>query len=472
MSARTMWKPSTWRGDRRRRRLSAVTLGVIFVLAVLALFLTLFNKDRIGTFLRGGETITVHFAADYKLRKFISVVKTAYVPVGKVSDVERAADGSALVTLKVDANAVDTLGSAPTATVRATTLLGGIYFVDLQPGGDPGRFAGTEIPIERAHGPVELGQVVQALQPDSLKGLQDSVGNLDDTLGDDGSAALRRLTRTAPAALGPAATVLNAAMGSNPGDLTNVVTGLEKTAKVLTQNTGQLDAIANDMATTSTVLGDRSQDIGTAIDALPATLDSTRIGLARLSGTLNTLRDTASDIRPVATQLTSTLDTLNPVLAHAVPLVRDTRVLLTDARPLVEQLVPASSTATTALANVRGPVLDRLNGPINTLLQTPYKGTGPYDSTSSDRPLYWDAVYSLVDLGRASAYEDQNGGTIGFQPGLGSGTASGLPLSLDQMVKRLSGSTFTDPPKSPVPPFNDVTSQPPGTGPLGLVGGN
>jgi phospholipid/cholesterol/gamma-HCH transport system substrate-binding protein len=471
MTIPAMLRPTGRRG-RRGKGLSPVTLGILFLVIVLALFLGLFNKDRIGTYLRGGETITVHFAGDYKLREFISDVKVAYVPVGKISGVERADDGSAVVTMRVDDEAIDTLGSAPTATVRATTLLGGIYFVDLQPGGDPGRFTGDEIPLERSAGPVELDRVVQALQPDALQGLRSTVGNLDGALDDRGSAALRRLTASAPAALGPAAGVLDAAQGAHPGDLTAVVDGLENTARVLTENDGRLESIVDDLSTTGTVLGNRSADVGAAVDALPATLASTRAGLERLDGTLTTLRDTASDIRPVATRLDSTLGTLDPVLQKAVPFVHDTRNLLTDARPLVGDLVPAASTATGALNDLRGPVLDRLDGPITDWLHTPYQGTGPYDSSHSDRPLYWDVVYTFVNLGRAAGYEDENGGTVGFQPGLGSGSTSGLPISTDQMVKRLSGGTYTEEPVTTLPPFNDVTEQPPGTGPLGLVGGN
>src|SRR4051794_36948711 len=114
---------------RTRRRLSPVAIGTIFVAVVLALFLILFSKDKIATLIRGGETISVHFPGDFKLRADISEVKTAYVPVGVVKSVDREDDGTAMVQVKVDDDVVDTLGSAPTATVRATTLLGGIYFV-------------------------------------------------------------------------------------------------------------------------------------------------------------------------------------------------------------------------------------------------------------------------------------------------------------------------------------------------------
>jgi phospholipid/cholesterol/gamma-HCH transport system substrate-binding protein len=454
---------------RTRRRLSPVAIGTIFVAVVLALFLILFSKDKIATLIRGGETISVHFPGDFKLRADISEVKTAYVPVGVVKSVDREDDGTAMVQVKVDDDVVDTLGSAPTATVRATTLLGGIYFVDLQPGGDPGRFEGEEIPIERAKGPTELGDVVQALQPDARAGLQHTVGNLDGALDEQGTAALRRLTASAPAAMEPAARVLDAATGTSPADLTRVVDGLENTARVLNKNDGELAGIVTDLASATTVLGNRAADVATTLDGLPDTLRTGRAGLDRLDGTLDTLKDTASDLRPVARQLDDTLGELDPVLNKALPLVHDTRNLLVDARPLVEQLVPDASGATDVLTDLRGPVLDRVTGPINDLLQNPYTGSGPYDATKSERPLYWDVVYSLVNLGRASAYEDENGGTLGFQPGVGGGSVAGLPVSPDQVMQTLLGGTYKNPP--PVDTLPPVDRAPAGTG-TGLLGGN
>jgi len=190
-------------------------IGVVILAVTLLVSVGLFNKDRISSLLMGGETIEVHFDRAYKLRADVSEVKVAFVVVGKVTGVE--ADGDdAVVRLKVQDDVLDSLGSEPTATIRPTTLLGGSYFVDLQPGGDPGEFTAGSIPVERTTVPVELDKVARAVQPEARKGVQGTVRRLDAALDEEGERALRDLVATAPDTLDPAADVLDAAQSPVP----------------------------------------------------------------------------------------------------------------------------------------------------------------------------------------------------------------------------------------------------------------
>ena len=61
--------------------------------------------------------------------------------------------------MEVDKDIPAKLGTAPTATIRPTTLLGGNYFVDLKPGGDPGEFHDV-IPVAHTTLPVELDKLL------------------------------------------------------------------------------------------------------------------------------------------------------------------------------------------------------------------------------------------------------------------------------------------------------------------------
>ena len=76
-------------------------IGVVLIVVVLLAFGLLFSKNKIQTWLMSGSTIQANFAQDYKLRPDISVVKVAYVPVGRVTGVTRNADGTASVSMKV-----------------------------------------------------------------------------------------------------------------------------------------------------------------------------------------------------------------------------------------------------------------------------------------------------------------------------------------------------------------------------------
>jgi phospholipid/cholesterol/gamma-HCH transport system substrate-binding protein len=412
-------------------------LGLLFLVVVLLGGTALFNKDRILTTLRPGETFQINFAADNRLVPYLSQVKVSFVPIGVVRGVDSAPDGSATVSVKVDDGIRAKLGTEPSAVIRPTTLLGGNYFIDLVPGGPPGEFTG-DIPRKRTSLPVELDKVAAALQPSALKGLTDSVGNVDTTLKDGGQAALDKLVADAPGALDPAAGVLAAATGDDDADLTKLVSGLESASRTLTDKQGQLNDVVSGLHTTTSVLSRRADDLASAVRQMPSTLDSTDAGLVRLKVTLDKLKNTADPARPVATALATALDHADPVLAKAEPVVKQLNGLLVNARPLVEDLVPASQQATALLNDVRGPVLDRIDGPVKTFLQTPYNGSGSFASSTSDKPMYEDLGYMFATLDRASSMSDRNGPAISFHPGIGVGSLGGLPISLEQMFTQLS----------------------------------
>lgn len=426
--------------NRRRRpksKGSLFKLGAMFVVVALVAGLALFNKDRILTMLRPGTELSINFARDYRLQPFTTEVKVAGIPIGKVVDVREAPDGSADVTVKVDDDVPAKLRTAPSAVIRAATVLGGRYYVDLVPGGEKGTPAG-EIPKDRTRVPVELDKVVDALPPNTLNSLQKTAGSLDATLDDEGRGAIDQLLADAPGTLDPAGDVLHAAQGTRPRqDLTDVVSGLESASSALTKEPGQLDSIVQNLGKVSTVLGDRASDLSHTVSGLPEALDSTNAGLSRLDGTLAKIKDVAGPARPVARELDTALQHADPVLAKARPLVNDLKNLLTDARPVVRDLVPTAQGLTTVLDDVRGPVLDRVNGPIKSTILSPYRGTGPYAGTSGDRPLYQELGYMLSNVDRASSMTDGNGASIAFEPGIGPGSIGGLPISLEQLYSNL-----------------------------------
>ena len=397
------------------RTLSAWKLGIGFLAGVLIVGWAVFNKAQITTWLTPGETIKVNFASDYRLRPYFSQVKIAYVPVGMVTGVSQADDGSAIVDVKLYGDSRDRLGSDPSAVIRPTTLLGGNYFLDLEPGGDRGRFNADLIPKERAQLPVELDKIAKALQPDALAGMKGTVTKFDETLAGGGTAALQRLAADAPGALRPTGQVLDALRGTDPNhDLTNVVNGFEATARELAEPKGRLDSILVDLASTSAVFGNRSQEFSTTIDELPDALHSANKGLKRLNTTLDVLKDTADDIRPSARELDKTLKRLDPVLRRARPVVHDLRDVLDDTRPLLEELVDNCDDLRDVLRDAR-PTLDRVNGPISDLILGTYHGSGPYAQTFTDKPVFQELGYAVADLDRATM-QDKNGSGIAFQP--------------------------------------------------------
>ncbi|MPY78509.1 MAG: MCE family protein [Actinophytocola sp.] len=422
----------------RSGRVSVLRLGVAFIVVALLAGVALFQKNKILTTLEPGETITVEFTAAHQLREYVSDAKIAGVPIGVVTSVARTESGVTEVKAKVDEDDLGKLGSAPSAKIRPTTMLGGNYYLDLKPGGQDGSFDGR-IPVDRTSLPVELGDVASAIQPDARKGIRSSIRDLDDTLASGGSKQLKELARRAPGTLGPAAGVFDAMRGTQPRtDLPRLVRGLEATSRTLAAQRGQLDAIVGNLATTSDILDRRASDMATATAGMPETLRAAKSGLRKLDGTLTKLGDTAGPARPSVRELGRTLDRLDPVLAEARPVVNDMREVLAQARPLVDDLTPASRKLKTSFDNLDGPVLDRVNGPIMETFTTPWHGTGRYAGSGSDRPMYQVLAHLAATADRATTV-DKNGSTINFHAGYGPGSVAGLPISLEQMFRHLAG---------------------------------
>lgn len=414
------------------RRLSALALGRIFVTVAAVAAVMLFQKAELAALLRPGETIEISFAEAHRLRPAVSDVKIAGIEVGVVRSVERADDGSTTVSVKVDEEALDTMGSEPSARIRPTTLLGGNYYVEIVPGGSRETFTGA-IPVSRTSLPVELDGITAALAEDSREGARTAVRSLDRTLGRGGSDALRDLVGSAPGTLQPLSRVLHALQGTEPGsDLARLVAGLEATSRVLSSEESRLGPMIEDLAATSRILDRRRGELARTTATMPGTLDEADRMLGRLDTALTTLEDTSDTIRPSVSELGRVLERTDPVLAAARPVVRDLRAVLTDARPVVDDLVPTSRDLDASVTHVRGPVLERVNGPILSRLLSGWHGSGEYAGGGADRPLYKETAYMFSNLAAANM-TDQHGSMISFLPGVGPGSLSGLPFSLEQI---------------------------------------
>jgi phospholipid/cholesterol/gamma-HCH transport system substrate-binding protein len=392
-------------------------LGLGFLIVVTLVGIAVFQKAQLTTLLTPGESIKVHFASDYRLRPFHSQAKIAFVPVGMVTSVDEQDDRTAVVTVKLYGDNKGRLGDNPSATIRPTTLLGGNYFLDIQPGGDLNKqFTRDEIPQTNTHLPEELDKIINAFQPNALAGQRGAITKLDESLKGGSAAALQRFLASAPGSLKPAGTVLDAVRGENPAtDLTDVVSGLESTSQQLSEPNGRIQSILVNLNKTSTAFGNQSAAFSSTLDKLPDALRSANRGFNRLNTTLDVLDDTADDIRPMARQISHTLKHIDPILDRARPVVDDLRDVLHDARPVLHRLVPNADDLDDVLDDFRGPVLHRLNGPIEELLMNPYKGTGPYQQTSTDKDVYKEVVYAAANLDRATNF-NKNGSSLAFQP--------------------------------------------------------
>ncbi len=400
-----------WIGRRSRTQ-----LGVMWLVATLVFGVTLMNKQQILLALRRGDLITAEFTSQYKLRGIVSKVEVAGVRVGTVTGVERLETGGAAVKMKLDRGTLDVLGSRPEAAIRPATFLGGpglSVYVELTPGGDPGRFRSGRIGKDQTHLPVEFDRVFEVMVEEARAGLQATVKGLDRALAADGREALGATLTDAPPALGPAAGVLDALGGTEPGDLGRLVVDLSRTAAALTETDGELEAVVEDLGTFADTLGDLAPELERSIVDMPATLSAARQGLAALDGTLARLERTAPGARPSVQRLTEVLRKLPPVLGRARPLVADLRPLAADLRPALDDLAPTAAFLGQLLSDLDDPVLGRLRDSIVPAVLA----RNQMDLPPRETRLYEELGYFVAGFDGGTSYLDPEGAQLNFNIG-------------------------------------------------------
>lgn len=422
----------------RFERFSSPKVGLVMLVLLLLLGAALFRKTQLETAFSPGDDLTVTFARDYQLRSYVTKVKIAGVRVGLVTAVDSVPGGTTTATLHLDKGVIGHLGQEPSAAIRPTTLLGGNYYVELMPGGDPG--SASAIPAQRTTVPVELDRVLETLQPRARLGIQRTIKNLDATFGRRGSASVRDLVGNAPTTLRPLGTALGALRGEDPSDLSGLVTNLENTARTLAAENAQVDSSVRGLASVSGALADSSPALASTVHDLPGTLTTTRRGLGALSTSLDQLKDVSGAELPTARQLSSTLTALEPALTHLKPVVHDLRPALADLRPTIRSLVPSAVDGTTVVDGIKGRTIQRVNGPILHSLNTDWHGSdsGPYAKGGDDTVMYKEIAYLIAGMDNAGKMTDHNGSTIHFQPGFGVGSLTGTPISFEQLIMRLA----------------------------------
>src|SRR5689334_6378206 len=147
-----------------RRRAGAIALLVLAVLVYFA-----FSKDIPFTH---GYRVNAYFANAANIKPK-APVRIAGVNVGKVKSVERQ-PGSSNTKLVLDLKKTALpIHTDATAKVRFRIFLEGNGFVDLKPGSPsaPEIKSGGTIPVAQTGGPVQLDQLLAAVNSDARKGL-------------------------------------------------------------------------------------------------------------------------------------------------------------------------------------------------------------------------------------------------------------------------------------------------------------
>jgi phospholipid/cholesterol/gamma-HCH transport system substrate-binding protein len=450
---------------------NAVTVGLL-ALAALAL-VTYFGFAKDVPFTHGFRVKAVFESAN-SIRAN-SPVRIAGVNVGKVVAIDRqpGAD-AAVVTMEVADRALP-LHKDATAKIRPRIFLEGNFFVDLQPGtpAAPTIDDGDTLPVSQTAAPVQLDEVLTALQRDTREDLQRTVKALATALtfkpsraadrdaapsarGESAAESLNDSIRYGARALRGTAIVADALQGSDARDLSRLLAGLNRTTEGLSRNEEQLKDLVTNLNATMAATATEATALRASIRRLGPTLRTTNRALASLNGAFPNTRAFAREILPGVRETA-------PSIEAGFPWIAQTRALLGPAelQGLVRELSPATSDLARSI-DASVDLLPQLDLVAKCLTRVVLP-TG--DARISDGPLstgvenYKEFWYTMVGLAGEGQNFDGNGPYVRFQPGGGDQTVSLGTTPLNRQFGNAIAAPLGTRPRFPGrrPPYNPTT---------------
>ena len=375
-----------------------------------------------------------------------SPVRIAGVNVGEVKSVDRQPDTTtSVITMNIEDKGLPIYKDAE-MKVRPRIFLEGNFFVDIQPG-TPGAEKvpdGGTIPITQTASPVQLDQVLTALQSDTRKQLQVLVQGYGSALngkplpGEDadqvqavkgltGGEALNKSLDYSAQALRGVAIVNDALLGEDIHDLSRLIAGQQKVSAALSSNDRNLKDLVTNFNGTTAAFAAESGNLSTTIRLLPGVLQAADPALADLNAAFPPTRAFAREILPGVRQSAATIDASFPWIAQTRALVSPAELqgLVADLRPATASLSAATDEALVLL-----PQVDLANRcVIRNILPT---GDKPVDdgALSTGLPNYKEFWQTMTSLSGEGQSFDGNGSMTRFQTGGSNQTVSTGPTTI------------------------------------------
>jgi phospholipid/cholesterol/gamma-HCH transport system substrate-binding protein len=416
-----------------------------------------------------GFRLKAEFASAINIRPK-SPVRIAGVAVGKVSSIKR--DGKAgLVTMEIESRGLPIHEDA-TLKIRPRIFLEGNWFIELQPGSPaaPTVSSGHTIPIAQTSDPVQLDQVLDALNTDTRANLQKFLINYGEALthkpsaaedaeqeaelyGLNAAQALNQTYHRAPSALRGGAIVNQALTGTEPGDLSKLVAGVGKVTAALNVHEQQLGELIGNFNTFFSAFAAQSSSLTATVAELPSSLTKIDHGLSSLDAAFAPTRTFAKDILP---GVKSTPATVKAVL----PWIEQVKASLSPGElGGVAKGLAASVPSLVGLVNSQKPVFHQteLFNKCLTNVIFPAGNTKLQDGSSTsgveDYKEFW---YSLVGLAGVGQNFNGNGTYAKFLVGNSGDTLLSEPTSI--LGTKLKGQQLLT--RSPLTPLGTRPAYP------------
>jgi phospholipid/cholesterol/gamma-HCH transport system substrate-binding protein len=404
----------------RRRAITPFAAGLIALAVILVG--TYFGFAKHVPFTHGFRVRAVFQSAN-SIRAG-SPVRIAGVNVGKVTGVERFGDTDmSVVEMELERKGLPIRRDA-TAQIRPRIFLEGNFFVDLRPGtpSAPKLQDGDTLPVTQTSAPVQLDQVLTALQASTREDLQALLEGYGQGLdarprtGLTGAQALNRSLRAWPSALRGTAIVNQALLGERPHDLSRLVAAQARIARALDSREEQLKDLVSNLNTTLGATAAESASLQAALRLLPPTLQTADRTFAALNAAFPPTRAFAREILPGLRETPATIDA-------AFPWIAQTRALLGPAelQGAARQLRATTPDLTRLVARAETllPQLDLIDRCLyGVVLPTGdiKLDDGPLSTGKENYKEFWYALTGIAGEGQSF---DGNGPYVRFQTGGG-----------------------------------------------------
>jgi virulence factor Mce-like protein len=384
-------------------RRSNVTIGLIALAVITVGVLLAWTKELP---FQSHYEIKAAFESSNNIRAG-SPVRIAGVEVGKVTSVEPAGREGAVLTMRIDDNGRPVRSDA-TAKIRPRIFLEGNFFVDLTAGtpSAPELDDGATLPVQQTATPVQLDEVLTALQSDTREDLKILLREYGTALEGDGARGFNRSLPYWEPAYRDSAIVGEAMLGETGHDLSGYIEGAGATAAALDRNRARLKGLVTDFHTTARAFAVQEANLRTAVGELPNTLNASMPALQALNESFPPLRALASELRSGVQSSEETLDVSLPFVQQLRGLVSEPelRGLAADLRPTVPDLAALIDRSIPLYRQVR-----RAASCQNTVIHPWSMDTVPDKQFPAQGKVYEEAPKPLPGLAGESRSADANG---------------------------------------------------------------
>jgi virulence factor Mce-like protein len=388
-----------------QHRPNRIRTGAFFTLFIVVFLWIIYTKPSIPVLSGGGKDFKADFAYAANVRPGYTPVRVLGVDVGQVTGVAREPSGRGVrLTMTIDPGKGVSLHSDASASLRWRTLLGRNMYIDLNPGSPsaPG-LGGQVIPQSHTDSQVELDQVLEPFDASGRAALKTWIDQFDAGFSDP--AAVRQTVNR----FGPAMTDLAAGLpglrGTQPGDLTSLVSNTSRAMGALARDEVSLGNLIDNGSTALGVTAAHQMSVGAIFDQAPAALGQTKATMSRLRTTLDTLDPVARRLEPGARKLGGAAALAQTALDAATPVLVDARPTLAAMRPSVVSLGKAARAGVPVLHSL-SPVLDRTTTSFIPFLNTRnpetkllnYEAVGPVAASVASAIGWGDSYATMADF--------------------------------------------------------------------------